>query len=184
MSHLAIYLLALAALRPASALGVGLQDLASLPKYQVDFLNDLPLAESDAAAIRKHGLSHEDQFLALHPGRQPERSTIEGRDSEESTDLLTTDELTPVAPADRIALIPMLYTHPASPDLGPHPYLCALPSANTTAAQTAVEEPEDEPIPDPESSWRALSHLDGQCLYLRLPHSWFTYACVPSSLPC
>ncbi|BEJ14716.1 hypothetical protein CspHIS471_0404830 [Cutaneotrichosporon sp. HIS471] len=171
MSHLAIYLLALAALRPASALGVGLQDLASLPKYQVDFLNDLPLSESDAASIRTHGLTHEDQFLALHPA-SARRDTIEPTTSQGSTDILKPGE--PNSPSGQITLVPMLYTHPST-ESGPHSYLCAMPSANTTMAQT-VQEALDEPEPDPEESWRALSHLDGQCLYLRIPHSWFAYA--------
>ncbi|BEI83897.1 hypothetical protein CcaverHIS002_0405010 [Cutaneotrichosporon cavernicola] len=171
MSHLAIYLLALAALRPASALGVGLQDLASLPKYQVDFLNDLPLSESDAASIRIHGLTHEDQFLALHPA-SARRDTIESTTSQSSTDILQPGE--PNSPAGQITLVPMLYTHPST-ESGPHSYLCAMPSVNTTMAQT-VQEALDEPEPDPEESWRALSHLDGQCLYLRIPHSWFAYA--------
>lgn len=207
MSHLAIYLLALAALspaRPALALGGGLQDLAAYPKYQVDFLNDLPLAESDAAEIRKFGLTHEDQFLDLHPGSEgsergaakPARGAIEGGEAEgggasgvnngqvqgeapiaKETAPAPRVETNEVAEAPRIKVLPMLYTHSGNDEFAPHPYLCALPSANTTASQTAGhDETVDEPEPDPEASWRALSHLDGQCLYLRLPHSWFTYA--------
>lgn len=203
MSHLSIYLLALAALspaRPALALGGGLQDLAAYPKHQVDFLNDLPLAESDAAAIRQYGLTHEDQFLERHPGRKswsPERGTIDGGvvgdggvqgqldgvgTIEDETRLAPreADHVPGASTADarRIKLMPMLYTHPGEAgEYGPHSYLCALPSENTTASQTVgFEETVDEPEPDPEASWRALSHLDNQCLYLRLPHSWFTYA--------
>lgn len=181
MSHLAIYLLALAALSPAqpalAALhaGGGLQDLAAYPKYQVEFLNDLPLSQSDADAIRQRGLTHEDEFKDLHPRAL---GTIDGADGDERKD---GEEKEPPAeteggPNDRIGLMPMLYTPPGT-DYGPHTYLCAMPSANTTASQTVgLDEPLDEPAPDAEASWRALSHLNGQCLYLRLPQSWFTYA--------
>ena len=54
-------------------------------------------------------------------------------------------------------------------------YLCLMPSANSTAAQTALSEEADEHDEvDPVQSWAALSHLDGKCLYLK--QGWFTYS--------
>lgn len=55
------------------------------------------------------------------------------------------------------------------------PYLCLMPHANATASQVLPAE-ETEVAIDPVSSWAALSHLDGKCLYTR--QGWFTYSCV------
>lgn len=58
----------------------------------------------------------------------------------------------------------------------PYEYLCLMPSNNSTASQMAridqLEEVEDEL--DPDQGWKALSHLDGKCLYSK--QGWFTYA--------
>lgn len=156
MSYLAIYLLALASQAQALAPNGGLQDLAAFPKYQVEFLNHLPLSASDAAIVKRLGMAHEDEFLQLHP----RRDTIDG--GEEPTQEV------------EVPLVPLQYTPPGD---GPHSYLCALPSSNTTSTQTvASRQPHDEPEPDPEASWAALSHLNGRCLYQRHYLQWFTYS--------
>lgn len=158
MSHLAIYLLALAASRPhVLALNSGLQDLAAFPKYQVEFLNHLPLSANDAAVVQRLGMAHEDEFLQLHP----RRDTIDGEEH--------------LSPDTQVALVPLQYSPPGVG--GRHQYLCALPSSNTTSAQNAASrQPHDEPEPDPEASWAALSHLNGRCLYQHHFLQWFTYS--------
>ena len=68
MRHLAIYVSALASLYPSLALRHGsaqLRDLVAFPKYEIQFLNDLPLMASDASRCRSLGIEQEDDFLGL-----------------------------------------------------------------------------------------------------------------------
>lgn len=149
------------AMRPAGSAG-GLEDLAAFPKYEVQFLNEFPLRASEAEQCKKEGLASDDDFLEL---KLRSRATIEGEASGRNNE----EERS----APSLELMTMFYT-PIGSDT-PHSYLCALPSANRTQAQTSTaSEPHDEQEPDPAASWLALSHLDGQCLYAR--HRWFTYA--------
>jgi protein OS-9 len=190
-------ILALAALASAGAAvrtpnAGGLQDLAAYPKYEVVFLNDQPLSASDAARCRSEGLVNDDDFLVIHPRS---RATIEAEaaargeaESESDNDNDDDDDNdnndngnenaedggdSSDAMPSNIELMTLHYTHQG--ETGAHAYLCALPSANRTAEQaTSAAQPHDEPQPDAAASWLALSHLDGQCLYVR--HRWFTYA--------
>lgn len=76
---------------------------------------------------------------------------------------------------DRLDLIRMALPPPGADTASP--YLCLMPHANTTASQVQPTE-EPEVAIDPVSSWAALSHLDGKCLYTR--QGWFTYSYVSS----
>lgn len=58
------------------------------------------------------------------------------------------------------------------------PYLCLMPHPNSTASQVLPAEDAEVDI-DPISSWSALSHLDGKCLYTQ--QGWFTYSYVSLS---
>lgn len=56
-------------------------------------------------------------------------------------------------------------------------FLCLLPSRNTTESQVKrIAEIDDRPEEevDPVEGWKALSHLDGRCLFSK--QGWFTYA--------
>jgi protein OS-9 len=58
----------LASLSPSLGLRHGssqLRDLLAFPKYEVQFLNDLPLAESDASRCRSLGIEREEEWLGL-----------------------------------------------------------------------------------------------------------------------
>jgi protein OS-9 len=156
----------------------GLQDLAAFPKYEVVFLNDHPLAESDAARMQAEGLWNDDDFVDLRP-RSRARATIEGGEAEGEEGEKATDKgeegQAETPRAEPLELLTLHYTHKGN--TGPHAYLCALPSANRTGAQTStLAETHPEPESDAAASWLALSHLDGKCLYWREP--WFTYAWV------
>lgn len=68
MRNLAIYLAALATLSPGLGLRHGsrqLRDLLAFPKYQIDFLNDLPLSASDADRCKAVGVEVEDEFTQV-----------------------------------------------------------------------------------------------------------------------
>ena len=161
MRKLAIYVSALLALDSAEALRHGasqLHDLLAFPKYNVRFLNELPLSSSDAARCRQSGVLNEEDFWALHPPT--------------ATDKLSEAEQAP------LELVPINFSPPGSPD-PPMQYLCLMPSRNSTAAQTShLDELEEYGELDPVQGWGALSHLNGKCLYSK--QGWFTYAYVMS----
>lgn len=94
MRNLAIYLAGLAALSgPSAALGpasASFRDLLAYPKYEVLFLNDLPIAESDARRLRgggaadgssseAGGIDHEEDWWSLKVPRRAERRLGDGR---------------------------------------------------------------------------------------------------------
>lgn len=92
MRNLAIYLAGLAVLSgPSAALGpasASFRDLLAYPKYEVLFLNDLPIAESDARRLRggepggtssTGGLDHEDDWWSLRVPRRPEKRLGDGQ---------------------------------------------------------------------------------------------------------
>lgn len=65
MRNLFIYLTALSELSSSLALRHGshqLRDLLAFPKYQVDYLNELPLSTSDAKACLREGIDLEEEF--------------------------------------------------------------------------------------------------------------------------
>ncbi|KAL7419350.1 Protein OS-9 [Cryptotrichosporon argae] len=161
----AAILLLLAPIAPASARrpSAQLQDPAAFPKYAVEFLNDLPLSAGDAVRSRAHGVGEREW---LEPRLGDRRTLGEAAEAQGGA-----------------ALVPLNYVHPDS--LSTHAYLCLLPAPNATAAQGALrrssrggqgqgDEDDDDDVPDPAESWKALSHLEGRCLYLR--QGWFTYS--------
>ncbi|KAL1407316.1 Protein OS-9 [Vanrija albida] len=168
MSHLAIYLLGVAALsaRTTRATHSGLQDLAAFPKYEVHFLPE-PIAQSDASRVRQTGLAHDDDWLEL----RPQSRALDGADAEGSD---SGGENVSFDPPTTVSFMPLHYTPPGTDNIAT--YLCAMPSLNVTESQRDDNEryENDEPEPDPAASWQALNHLDGKCLYLR--HAWFTYS--------
>lgn len=85
MRNLAIYLSALAVLHPALAVrhSAHFRDLLAFPKYEVQFLNDLPISSSDAISCQETGLHDEAEYLVLHPELQ--RSTKIGDGSTAAT---------------------------------------------------------------------------------------------------
>lgn len=71
MRNLFIYLSALNALSPVFGLRHGtaqLRDLLAYPKYEVQFLNDLPISTTDAEKARSIGIEREDEWFSLHLG--------------------------------------------------------------------------------------------------------------------
>jgi hypothetical protein len=82
MRNLSIYLSALATLLPSSALRHGshqLRDLLAFPKYQIDYLNELPLSSSDAKACLREGVEYESDFTQA---RFEGRKHVSGNDSQ------------------------------------------------------------------------------------------------------
>jgi protein OS-9 len=68
MRNLIIYLSALGTLSPTLAISHGaaqLRDLLAYPKYDVQFLNDLPLSHSDADRAERLGVETENEWLDL-----------------------------------------------------------------------------------------------------------------------
>lgn len=58
-------------LLPALAIRSGphqLRDLYTYPKYQVQFLNDLPVSASDAKRMKEVGVGSEIEWLDMRPG--------------------------------------------------------------------------------------------------------------------
>jgi protein OS-9 len=65
MRNLVIYLTALSTLSSSQALRHGshqLRDLLAFPKYQIDYLNELPLSASDAKKCASEGIELEVEF--------------------------------------------------------------------------------------------------------------------------
>ncbi|WVW78308.1 hypothetical protein I302_100262 [Kwoniella bestiolae CBS 10118] len=166
--NLLIYLCALSSLSSSLSFRHGqnqLRDLYAYPKYEVQFLNDLPLSRSDALRCQSLGVDSEEQWL--EPSVRDGRRLGDGSDEE-------------VKDQDHLELVPMNFAHPSDGPSGtPYPYLCLMPSRNTTVSQTdlidkldQVEEVEDEL--DPVQGWQALSHLEGKCLFTK--QGWFTYS--------
>ncbi|WWC59607.1 uncharacterized protein I303_102165 [Kwoniella dejecticola CBS 10117] len=167
--NLLIYLCALSSLSSTSSLRQGgnqLRDLYAYPKYEVQFLNDLPLSQSDAERVKSLGLGNEQDWLQGNLGGSSGRRLSDGNEE--------------AAIKDSLEVIPMNFAHP-SEEAGsvPYPYLCLMPSKNATDTQTAmidsldqVVESEDEL--DPIQGWQAMSHLDGKCLFTK--QGWFTYS--------
>jgi protein OS-9 len=70
MRKLYIYLSALSALESASALRIGasqLRDLQAYPKYELQFLNDLPLSSTDAERCKDEGIARAEDWQAFKP---------------------------------------------------------------------------------------------------------------------
>jgi hypothetical protein len=82
MRNLSIYLSALAIVLPSNALRHGshqLRDLLAFPKYQIDYLNELPLSSSDAKACLRDGVEYESDFTQT---RFEGRKHVSGNDSQ------------------------------------------------------------------------------------------------------
>ncbi|WWC68090.1 uncharacterized protein I206_102009 [Kwoniella pini CBS 10737] len=166
--NLVIYLCALSSLSSTFALRQGhnqLRDLYAYPKYEVQFLNDLPLSHSDAERVKSLGVENENDWLRAKVEHEGGKRLSDG-----SEDLSTKNNL---------EIIPMNFAHPSEESGTPYPYLCLMPSKNITDTQTAmidsldqIVESEDEL--DPLQGWQAMSHLDGKCLFMK--QGWFTYS--------
>lgn len=71
MRNLHIYLSALASLHSALGIRHGasqLRDLQAFPKFEVQFLNHLPVTETEAARYHKEGLRREDEWSGTDTG--------------------------------------------------------------------------------------------------------------------
>jgi len=83
MRNLVIYLTALSALSSSFALRHGshqLRDLLAFPKYQIDYLNELPLSASDAKACLREGVELESDFTQT---RFEGRNHVAGNETQE-----------------------------------------------------------------------------------------------------
>lgn len=85
MRNLIIYLSALTSLSITPVLGLRhgsrqLRDMLAFPKYQVEFLNELPLSQSDAERCRAMGVEDEDDFTKVR-FEGTDRRSIGDRDS-------------------------------------------------------------------------------------------------------
>lgn len=83
MRNLAIYLAAVATLHPtlAARYGAHFRDLLAFPKYEVQFLNDLPIAAADAARLQELGLDQEQEYMGWHPATGQDRRVGDGSES-------------------------------------------------------------------------------------------------------
>ncbi|OCF33859.1 hypothetical protein I316_04571 [Kwoniella heveanensis BCC8398] len=178
-----------------------LRDLYAYPKYEVQFLNDLPLSKSDAERFTSFGLGDVDDWLRARAGggrgggsdggvgsngfgvstegqAEGKRKSL-GDGSGSSTEAGAEQR----AGHNHLKLVPMNFAHPDEPHGPPYPYLCLMPSPNTTSHQLRMlDQMEDEIVEDhnngseldPSEGWAALGHLEGKCLYSK--QGWFTYA--------
>lgn len=97
MRNLIIYLSALASLSFSSALRHGssqIRDLVAFPKYEVRFLNDLPLAASDADRCQALGIEREDEFLMQRVSLTDRRRLSDGTDAPSQVKIRGLSELT------------------------------------------------------------------------------------------
>ena len=167
MRELAIYLWALGSLSSTYGLSHGsaqLRDMLAYPKYQVSFLNHLPVSVSDAAKARAIGIEKEEEWLSQRLSLPEERTLSDGSGEGETT-------------GERLQIVPMNIPHTNGDEIAE--YLCLMPSRNTTESQIPQRDERDHEELDPVQSWAALSHLENKCLYSK--QGWFTYACVDRS---
>lgn len=84
MRYLHIYLAALGTLSPTHAISHGaaqLRDLLAYPKYDVQFLNDLPLSHSDAEQAKTMGVETEDEWFDIKLQTRDRRRLGDGNDT-------------------------------------------------------------------------------------------------------
>lgn len=83
MRNLIIYLGALSALSSTSSAvrhgAAQLRDLLAYPKYEVQFLNDLPVSVSDADKAKSLGVEREDEWLHLRLGLHDRKRLSDGQ---------------------------------------------------------------------------------------------------------
>lgn len=88
MRNLLIYLSALTSLStPVLGLRHGsrqLRDMLAFPKYQVEFMNELPLSHSDAERCRAMGVEDEDEFTKVRFEGRDRRAISESEDEPSS----------------------------------------------------------------------------------------------------
>jgi protein OS-9 len=83
MRNLGIYLSALATLSPALGVKHGaaqFRDLLAYPKYDVQFLNDLPISSGDAGRAETLGVETEDEWTRLHLDLHERKRLSDGSD--------------------------------------------------------------------------------------------------------
>jgi protein OS-9 len=169
MRYLHIYLSALATLSPYPSLAIRntasqLRDLFAYPKYEIQFLNHLPLTRSDAERCHSLGIQREDEFLDLRLSALDRKRVGDGTEGEDEGE----------RGIERLDLVSMNLTPPGAE--GMSRFLCLMPSKNSTDNQVLVEEDEEvQDELDPVAGLDALSHLNGRCLYMR-QGGWFTYS--------
>ncbi|KAF7338364.1 PRKCSH domain-containing protein [Mycena venus] len=139
-------------------------DPAAFPKYKVDFLNHLPLANDTAQRWLAHGLRGGVREFLDQPWD----------DSWHPPALGNGDQATFGVADEDVSLA----SAPDAPDdysleylkMGPNHYLCIIPKP--LEQPPPDDDPDDEPTPA--HSWSLLLPLEGTCLYLR--QGWFTYS--------
>ncbi|WVF69689.1 hypothetical protein IAT40_004468 [Kwoniella sp. CBS 6097] len=172
-----------------------LRDLYAYPKYEVQFLNDLPLSKSDAERYTSFGVGEPGEWLRARAGSASASASGsrsagiigagEGVRKSLGDGSGSGSELKAEASVDEnhLELVPMNFAHPDEPHGAPYPYLCLMPSPNTTSSQLRLLDQMEDAIVedqtngselDPSQGWAALGHLEGKCLYSK--QGWFTYA--------
>ncbi|KAJ7685098.1 hypothetical protein DFH06DRAFT_1157432 [Mycena polygramma] len=158
-----LLLLPVAAARVLHALP---DDPDAFPKYRVDFLNHLPLANHTAQRWRAHGLRGGVREFLDQPWDDSWHPPALGNGDDEQVTFGVADEdlSLPSAPdaQDDYALEHLR--------MGPDEYLCLIPKPLEPPAPE--DDPDDEPTPA--HSWSLLQPLSGTCLYHR--QAWFTYS--------
>ncbi|KAK7014933.1 PRKCSH domain-containing protein [Favolaschia claudopus] len=148
-------------------------DPAAFPKYNVQFLNHLPLANETAQQWLTHGLRGGiREFLdqpwddSWHPpalGDGQDDDQVSFGVAHEDVSLASTPD--GHAPNNDYSLEHL--------KMGPDQYLCLIPKPLEQPSPDA-ELDEDEDEPTPAHSWSLLLPLEGTCLYHR--QAWFTYS--------
>lgn len=92
MRNLLIYVSALAALFPSDVISfqhgaAHLRDLLAYPKYEVQFLNDLPIAVTDADTVRDEGLRTPHDWLSVHVSKTQRKRLSGDHDPELNVDV-------------------------------------------------------------------------------------------------
>ncbi|KAJ7109287.1 hypothetical protein C8R44DRAFT_802106 [Mycena epipterygia] len=164
MSMHLLLLLPLAAARILHSLP---DDPFAFPKYRVDFLNHLPLANDTAKHWLAHGLRGGVREFLDQPWDDYWHPPALGNGDEEQESFGVADSdasltAAPDASSDDYALEHL--------KMGPDEYLCLIPAA--LDPPLPEEDPDDDPTPA--HSWSLLLPLTGTCLYHR--QAWFTYS--------
>ncbi|KAJ7156062.1 hypothetical protein C8R43DRAFT_422916 [Mycena crocata] len=160
--HTLLLLLPVAAARILNSLP---DDPNAFPKYRVDFLNHLPLANDTAHTWLAHGLRGGIREFLDQPWDDSWHPPTLG-DDEQTTFGVADEDVSLVSSPD--ASDDYVLEHLK---MGPGAYLCLIPKPVEQAPPD--DEPDDEPT-TPAHSWSLLAPLDGTCLYHR--QAWFTYS--------
>ncbi|KAJ7632532.1 hypothetical protein FB45DRAFT_912705 [Roridomyces roridus] len=140
------------------------EDPFAFPKYRVDFLNHLPLANETAQHWLAHGLAGGEREFLEQPWDDFWHPPALGNGDDQLTFVVADQDVSLQSPdaADDYALEYL--------KMGPDEYLCLVPKP------LEAPPPEEEPEEDITAahSWSLLLPLAGTCLYHR--QAWFTYS--------